>query len=49
MDRWDAMTLLGAGLAGAGVWGRFGWAWACILEGVLLLAIVAVHAHKGGR
>lgn len=42
-DRWDALSLLAAALLGSGVWGRWGWSWAFILWGLLILALVIVH------
>lgn len=46
-DRWDVFALAGLGLLGGGVWSNWGWAWACILWGILFLAVVCVHAWAG--
>lgn len=44
LDRWDVMTLTGAGLVGGGVWGMSGPAQACIVWGVMMLALPTLHA-----
>jgi hypothetical protein len=39
MDRWDVVGASGALVAGAGLWGRWGWPWAAMFWGALLLAL----------
>ena len=49
IDRWDALSIVGAGLLGGGVWGHWGPALACMLWGGLLLAVAAMHAIRASR
>ncbi len=53
IDRWTLVELAGAGLLGGGVWAEWGAPQACMLWGVLLLAVVALRGalglHQTGR
>lgn len=49
LDRWDALLLAGAGLLGGGIWGEWGWTWASMLWGSLLLSLAGLHAARAGR
>jgi hypothetical protein len=44
IDKWDALTLAGTALLGAGVWMRWGAPWAFILLGSFALGLAALHA-----
>ena len=48
-DRWDIVSLMGAGLAGGGICAQWGATWACMFWGVLLLGLAAVHAWRSGE
>lgn len=48
VDRWDVLTLCGAGLLAGGVWAQWGAPWACMLSGGMMLGTVAIHAWRAG-
>jgi len=45
-DAWDGIAIAGVALTGGGVWSMWGAPWACILWGILLLGVAAVHASR---
>jgi hypothetical protein len=45
-DRWDVVSLLGASLAGGGIWAQWSAPWACMFWGGMLLGLAAVHAQR---
>lgn len=49
IDLWDVVAIIGAGLLGAGVWRGWGWHWACIMWGGLLVTISVIHALAVAR
>jgi hypothetical protein len=49
LDIWDGMSVAGAGLASAGIGANWGFAWACMFLGGLLLSVAALHEWRAGR
>lgn len=49
LDIWDWMNVVGACLVGGGIGANWGFAWASMFLGALLLSVAAVHEWRAGR
>lgn len=49
VDAWDAVGAAGAALLGAGVWAQWGWPWAAMLWGSLVLGVYVIRELAAAR
>lgn len=49
LDLWAGLELLGFALLCGGIWAKWGWPWASMAGGCLVLSICFLHAARAAR